>query len=470
MAQVLLIHPMIEMTNLSGESVNVRPQRYPPLGLAYLAAYLKKHNHQVEILDANALDYQASDAAYYALQQSPNIVGIFCNSFNLRQVTEIVNTLKCNKQMLTVLGGPHITDRPEALTVIKADYAIRGDGEEAILAIANHVDNKAILDDAPGLVRYLDGKIINPTASAVIKDLDALPLPARDLLPEHKYYTPAISGKMTTMVTVKGCTGRCDFCALPNIPYRSRSAENVLNEFQHLADSGYKYVDLHDPTFSFNMERARYILTQMLERKIKIAWGCETRADRIDRDLVFLMKKAGCNNIRFGIEAGNDRVRNEIVLKGISKEQIRKAFNLCKLAGIETMAFFMLGHPTETLAEMQETLDFCKELKPTYADFSIGIPIPGSKLFEHAVETGLLSHDIWEQVAGGAPIPLYIEKAISLEDIVALRQKAYRQQYINLRQVLTQLKSIHSISDAVNKFRAAISVLTTSQGKEPVVW
>jgi len=186
--------------------------------------------------------------------------------------------------------------------------------------------------------------------------------------------------------------------------------------------------------------------------------------------LIKTMKKAGCHNIRFGIEAGNARVRNDVVKKRLDETDIVNAFKWCREAGVETMAFFMLGHPTETLADMRETVSLSKRIKPTYADFAVPVPIPGSELFDMMVASGKLEADAWERVINGAPVPMHIPDNVTLEELATLRRKAYRSQYLTPQQIMYQLRSIRTPADLLNKLRAALSVLRSSQRKEPVVW
>ena len=457
------------MVDPSRRAVRIRPQLYPPLGLAYLAAALIERGHEAIIIDANAGGETPDEIATRFKLYNPSLIGIYCNSFNLRQVKAIIAALRRLNVAHIVLGGPHVTCRPQALPALGADYAIRGDGEESLIKLVEALEARKAPDGIPGFVSVENGGVRAEEAAAV-RDLDSLPFPARRLLPEERYYSPAKGGKMTTLVTVRGCTSRCIFCAMPRQVYRARTVENVLLEFEGLAEEGYEYVDIHDPTFTMDKNRTHAILNGLVERRINILWGCETRADRVDADLVDLMKRAGCDNIRFGIEAGSSRVRNEIVKKNLEADDIHLAFRLCREADIDTMAFFMLGHPTETMDEIKETLGFARELSPTYADFSIAIPIPGSELFDLNVEDGLIEESVWEDVIDGAPVPLSIPDGIPVETLSRLRRKAYRNQYLSYRQILHQLRRVRGFRDLVNKLRAAASILAASQRRKPVIW
>ena len=470
MAVVVLIHPPIEMVSRSGEAVQVRPQRYPPLGLACLSANLRLHGHEPVIIDANGEDLSPQQVIRRLVRTGPDVVGLYCNSFNLRRVKFITAAVRDAMDVPVVLGGPHITHRPEALPFLHGDFAIRGDGEEALVELVDALEAGRSPAKVPGLVTR-DGEGVVAGEPALIRDLDSLPLPARDLLPEGAYYIPVETGRMTTMATVRGCGYRCNFCALPNHRhYRQRSVENVLAEFRHLVGAGYSYIDIHDPTFTADMRRVEAICRALIEERLPLRWGCETRADRVDRDLLRLMKRAGCDNVRFGIESGSERVRNSVIGKDLTTEAIRRAFRICSELELDTMAFFMLGHPTETLDEMKETLKMAVELDATFADFNLVIPLPGSKLFESAVAKGVVKPDVWERVVDGAPVPIHLPSGVSFETLGRLRRKGYRRQYLSPRRLWRFLRGVRGPGDFANKFRAGVTILRASHRRSPVIW
>ncbi len=470
MCNVVLVHPPLEMVDRSGKSVRIRPQRYPPLGLAYLAATLRRENIEVRILDANALDFSERETLRRIRELSPDLIGIYTNSFNLRWVRSFCGSAREIFSVPLVLGGPHITHRPESLPFLNADYAIRGDGERSFLALIQALGHGKTPPDIPGLVHLDNGELL-VRKPAIEFDLDDLPLPARDLLPIDPYYSPASGSRMTNLITARGCVNRCNFCALPSHrPYRPVAVGRVLEDFAQVFRQGYKYIDLHDPTFTADRKRTQRICEGLLSMGIRLNWGCETRADRLDRKTVRIMKQAGCVNIRFGIEAGSNRVRNEIVMKNLDEADIYESFRYCREFGVETMAFFMLGHPTESLAEMNETLRMARKLDATYADFSLPLPLPGSDLFRHCVETGQLAETIWEDVAMGAPVPVHVPSGIPLKKIAGLRRKAYRNQYLHPRRLLRHLLAVQDSRDLLHKLRAGYEVIRNSQRKKPVIW
>jgi radical SAM superfamily enzyme YgiQ (UPF0313 family) len=471
LARVLLIHPALGFAT-SGGVIDSQPQRYVPLGLAYLAGNLIERGHLPELIDLNADNLDASVFLKRIRMFLPDLVGIYTNSFNLKQVRDIVRLLRQAKpECPIVLGGPHVTWRPETLSWAGADYAIRGDGERALVELLENLGPGGDIKKVEGLA-HIDGGELVIKPPAIIQDLDGLPIPARHLLPQEEYHVPTETGRMSTLVTARGCPYRCIFCALPNHSnYRARDPELAAGEMLALERAGVSYVDIHDPTFTWKPERVEAFCKTLVTNHSKIRWGCETRADCVDFDLLRLMKNAGCTNVRFGVESGNERVRNEIIGKKLTNDQIKAAVKLSKQAGLETMAFFVLGHPGETLDNMKDSLRFSRQLNATYADFNLAAPIAGSRLFDRLVKDGQLAPNIWEQVADGAPIPFYVPDGVTLSEMIRLRSSGYRQQYLTPAQIIRHLRSVRSPRDFFTKAKAGVKILLTAhRRKDPVIW
>lgn len=262
------------------------------------------------------------------------------------------------------------------------------------------------------------------------------------------------------MITSRGCPYNCIFCALPvRRPYRMHSIERVIREMEEIEGLGYEYVEIQDDMFTLNERRTRKLCEEMKKRRIGLKWGCETRADKVNYELLKAMKEAGCLNIKFGVESGSERVRNEVIGKGESNETIERTFRLCKELGIKTVAYFMFGHPSETLEEMRETLDFAKKLRPDYVEFHLSVPIPGSRLFEIAVEEGKLEEGAWDELVFGKEIPVYVPDGVSLREMEALRKEGYKSFYLNPKRILEELRDIKNFSSLRVKLRAFMSLM-----------
>lgn len=208
-----------------------------------------------------------------------------------------------------------------------------------------------------------------------------------------------------------------------------------MEEIEDIINMGFHFIQIQDDTFSYNKKRIGKICEEIIKNGIDIKWGCETRVDFLDRGLISLMKRAGCTNVQFGVESGSERIRNEVIGKNLSSTTIKKTTKNLKDVGIETTAYFMFGHPTETYDEMKKTTELAKNLNLDYTDFHLAVPIPGSKLFEIACKEGKIKKNIWDDVIFGAPIPIYVPSGVTLEQMISL-QKKHMQNFILIFQCL----------------------------------
>ena len=358
----------------------------PPLGLAYLAASAREAGHQVSIIDGfgDGLSWQSFEGA--VSRRSYDLIG-------LTGMTPVFDTVKraitiCRPYAKTlILGGPHATafrhtvinDNPEL------DYVVYGEGEETFVELLSALENGRQAEGMPG--------VISPNKAgpprALVFDLDGLPLPARDLLPNDKYRYPLCGPKrMTTMITSRGCPYPCIFCdkGVFGSKWRARSAENILKELdQVVIEYGAQTVVLYDDLFTLDKDRVQQFCQSLLSRGYRISWKAEARVDRVDPEMLKLMKRAGCDTIAYGVETAN-QVGLDYLRKKTTPEEIRRAFKLTQQAGIKTMGYFILGIPVETFEQGLKTIRFAIDLKVDYAQFSALSPLPGTSLYLEAQE------------------------------------------------------------------------------------
>jgi len=434
MLDILLINPNYKKIKEKRFIFHISVQKYPPLGAAYLASSLIENKISTAVLDAAAFDLNEKEVAKYVQELSPRVIGISSTSFSLPFVYKTVRKIreKCNS--LVIVGGTHITHSPETVGTLDVDFGMIGDSERSLVQFMKNLGKK--VEKTRGLVYKKNGKLkINPQVR--INDLDLLPLPARHILPNDRYYSPLYNGKITTMVTSRGCPFDCIFCGLPNKnSYSERSPENVVKELGIIEQLGFGYVEIEDDCFSLKRSRTVNICNMILKRGIKIKWGCETRADMVDEKLLLLMKGAGCTNIRFGIESGDETIRRDIIGKNISNKRIVKTFKNMKKVGLESVGYFMLGHPKDTINDLEKTVDFAFQLEPDFVDFHLPIPIPGSRLFNIAVKEGKINGNVWDEFATGAEkMPVYVPDGLSFEEMVRMQRKSYRDFYLRLDKI-----------------------------------
>lgn len=356
--------------------------RFPPLGLGYIASYLKKQGISVELVDCT---FTGMNSAIEKIRQShPKIIGIQIMFSMKEKAIQMAQVLRKDCELL-VTGGPLPTSSPEEFLQF-FDVAGIGEGEETMLDLVQaFIDGKS-LENVKGIAYKKNGKTIFTTSRDPIENLDNIPFPAREMFSNEaykKYYSRNFGYTTTSLMTSRGCPFECDFCSRPVFgnQFRSRTSENIAEEAQQVRDLGYDRIWFADDCFTLGRKRFLEICQGLIKRRIDIGWECLSRVDTIDEEVAEKMRKAGCVRVFFGIESGNDAVL-KIMNKKISVRQAKQAVYICKKAGIQVGAFFILGYPGETDKTVLDTVDFASSLPLDYLSFTFPYPIPGTPLYE----------------------------------------------------------------------------------------
>ncbi|MDD8026062.1 MAG: radical SAM protein [Acidobacteriota bacterium] len=414
----------------------------PPLGLLYIGAVLEREKIPVEIVPCNVLGLGWKDIIRKIRRDRPDIVGVTITTENRFQAFKLVRLAKrAHPGCWTVLGGPHASMAAEDCLrhIPELDVVVRGEGEMTMLEMCRVWDSASRSDapprleslhDVPGLVLRKNGEIAGNAPRTPIADLDSLPFPAYHLVPFEKYnFAFEVPGHgplpAANIMTSRGCPFACNFCATPvnwGRTVRMRSPENVVREIELLkARYGIKVVFFFDDTFNASPKRADAICDLMIERKLDVFFKCDVRLDIMSRELLLKMKSAGLFHLSYGLEAGSDRVREEIVGKRIEMADFHNLTAWCVELGIIANVFFIFSHPTETWREAQETIRIIEEYKDRIEGSVAILHIyPGTPLEKLARETGFLPEGFtWTRhyrkgvitlpLAQG-DVPLYIDK------------------------------------------------------------
>jgi radical SAM superfamily enzyme YgiQ (UPF0313 family) len=469
--KILFINPLIsKVPNPTPlEELIEKEDPLPPLGILYLAGYLEKYtNYQIKTLDCRIEKLDHSQLKEVIIKENPDIIGITTMSFALPDVVTIVQLIKrVNPKIKTILGGPHVHIYPEETMLTKeVDYCVLGEGEKPLKELLNNIDNVKTLYRVKGIV-FRDGdKIINTGPPPFIQNLDSLPFPARHLLP-YKKYTSVLAKKfpVTTMITSRGCPFKCLFCDRPHMGnvFRARSAKNVVDEMEECKKMGIEEIFIYDDTFSVDRQRVLDICLEIQKRKLDIAWDVRTRVNTVDEEMLKSMKKAGCQRIHYGVEAGTEKIL-KVLRKGITLKQAEKAFYWTKKTKIQTLAYFMIGSPTETKEDIIQTIKFAKKLKPDYVSFGILSPYPATDLYKMGLEEKILSYDYWKEFAknptSDARPYLYFWKGnLSSEELLALLRKAYKSFYLSPGYIIKKILQLKSIKELLVKAKAGLNIL-----------
>jgi len=339
---------------------------FPPLSILYLAAVLRENGYNTEAIDLGFYE----DWEKRLEEIRADFIGLTSTTPQALNLEKIYKTLrKNNSEAFFVIGGNHATAFPEKFIEMGFDSVIVGEGENAILELAN----KLIEGKKPE-------KIIK---KPFIEDIDAIPFPARDLIP-IKDYEFLIGGKnATTVMTSRGCPFRCTFCS-NNVwgkTVRQRSSKNVIEEVKELKEKyGFKRIMFFDDTFIINRKRVFEICDGLKE--IGIKWRCFIRSNLVDNEMLKKMKDSGCVEVGVGIESGSQKIL-DIIKKDTTVEMNSNVIKMCKKIGLIAKAFIMLGLPGETHETLEETKKWILKTKPDKYDLTIYMPYAQSEIWDY---------------------------------------------------------------------------------------
>lgn len=434
-----------------------------PLNLACLAAYLRVNRPEanVSILDAEAYGLTYEETVEKVKETRPGLLGITTTTPSFDVVTELVHRIHEEYPSLPIiLGGPHATgSQEESASTEGVAAVVVGEGEITLLEIYDAIKLNKSFSEILGIC-FKDGDTVRFTGKRpLIKDLDTLPFPARNLLPMHLYYSPPTkslsTGKTANIVASRGCPFHCTYCLSDFMwdgKYRYRSPENVVCEIEELVTRyGVSEFNFNDDLFTANKKRLRRFCGLIIEKQLKIHWVCMSRADYIQPDVLSLMKKARCGKIAMGLESGSQRVLNAMN-KNIDLSKSLEAVREIKKAGIKVGVSFVIGHIGETEETIKETIKLAKKCNPDTVAFFQASPYPGTEFYRMAKEAGYLRPDVqWSDFAivsdRLSPVNL---PGLSAKAIHKWVKKAYRAFYLHPQYILSRLTSIRSLHDVRN--------------------
>ncbi|UCG82855.1 MAG: cobalamin-dependent protein [Dehalococcoidia bacterium] len=422
-----------------------------PMGLLYLAAILEKNDYEVDVLDLLVSRYTKDKIKRKLEQYQPDIVGVTAVTMNYPTASDILKYCKSvNPDIITIIGGPHVTFAPtETLNEDPwIDIVVMGEGELTMLDI---VGGKK-LEHIPGIAYRSDGVKITPQRD-LIEALDELPLPARHLFPTSRYHALA---SHCSLITGRGCPFNCIFCVgskMGGRRARFRNPKLVVDEIEEGLSYGFKEVNFEDDLFTLNHKHLHAICDEIIARDLDFKWSVFARVDTVNPEVLDKLKKAGCDWLCYGIESGNQEIL-DIVKKKITLDKIRESVQMAKDAGVNVLASFILGLPGETKETLQQTMDFACELD-TYYGFHVLAPFPGTEVREHADEYGLeiLTSD-WGKYDANRPVSR--TKGASPADITAALHKYYR--------------GLRIVPDDTEVAEVDREALEKSQRRSPLAW
>lgn len=456
--KILLVRPrIINFINAqAAPSFDNSVGTVPPLGIASIAAFLERHHYAVSILDCEIECSSREDIKRTIELQQPDIVGVSAITTNIHGALEVSNIAKAYGKIV-VMGGTHMAIFPlETMQYPSIDYGVVGEGEQPTLELLRALESGGDVSKITGIVYKKNGEIrVNGIAKN--DDLDSLPWPAYHLLHLQKYEM-INTGPMVSMFTTRGCPYKCTFCFRNPIldKVRKKNPIRVADEIEYInKEFGIRYINFVDETITLDAAHISTICAEIMRRRLRIVFQAPTRVNHVDEGLLYTMKKAGFDTLRFGVESGDERIL-KLIDKRITLGEIRRAFALCKKAGIKSVAYFILGYLGETKESIMRTIRFAKELKADYSVFFPATPMPGTKLFDMAADAGLVERNYWLEFVLGKrndPIPFLFP------DTDRYIYKVYRQLYFNPSYICKMLFKKETIFNFSKYFTAALNLL-----------
>lgn len=437
--------------------ISIAVPRIPLISIAQLASVSKEAGYNPHVLDLQIKrNKPVKERIRTALKEmNPEYCGITFTTPLSKEADSVAEFIKSiDPSVKMVAGGCHATIMPkETLDSGNFDIVIVGEGE---LALKEMLSGKP-LEKIDGIGFRKKTKLVINKPMQLIENLDDLPFPDYSIFNPKDYFTPRLTCRRSPVVameTSRGCVYGCVYCnkSVFGRRFRYKSPKRTVDEMEHILKFGYKEIHIWDDGFSTDMERAKEVCREILRRKLKITWNIYNglRVDRMDRELLILLKKSGCYRISIGVESGNQAILDRIN-KGTKLEKIREIFKLTREVGMETIAFCMIGLPGETEETMMQTINFMLELKSTVPKLSILMPLPGTPIFEEWDRDGYIISKNWPDYIFHLPQKVYNHPNLDWKTINKYYNLFYRKTILNpeymFRRALRDVKTGELLTD-----------------------
>ncbi|MBU4360685.1 B12-binding domain-containing radical SAM protein [Patescibacteria group bacterium] len=418
------------------------------LGLLYLASYLKQKGISVNFIDLSLYKNWQEQLRKKMINKKYDWAGLTAYTNFINTANKVAGLIKkYQPDIKTVIGGHHASALPiQTLEEFENfDFLVNGEGEETLFELITKNPYYKI----DGLVwRSNKNEIIKNQPRQSIIDFNNIPFPDRDLL-DFKYYTPPPGNyhqlPSTAILSSKGCPFKCTFCARTGTRYKNltryRTVDSILSEIKFCIEK-YKIYDFrfYDDTFVLPPSRLKEFCERIIKEKIKISWNSFAHVNTVNKESLKLMKKAGCYHIKYGVEFGTQKWL-DLTKKSATLDQARKAIKETKKAGIAAKASFIIGMPDESKEEVEATLQFAKELNPSFVTFGIFTPLPGSEIYDDLVKNKNLIHQKWDRYFDKKE--KIIKNQLDLEYLAKKVKQGYQMVYFSPRYIIHRL--IHLI-------------------------
>lgn len=442
-----------------GLEMVIRPLQ--PLGVLSVAAALQTEGfNEILVIDPDVEHLSLSDVVSKAKSYCPDVIGISTMSFTYLYSLGLARELKREIGCWIVAGGTHPTFYPrEVLTHEAFDIVVTADGEYPFCGIARSLDASTTREEflyrlhrVPGIAFREKGHVVQTAQRQVFFDLDKLPFPAYHLVNIKNYDQDYLLNPVATIITSRGCPLRCSYCSRTawDMTDRHHSVRYVADMIDSIVrNTGANSFYFVDDTFTLHKQHAMKICEHIRERHPGIQFTALTRVTHIDRDLIGAMVKAGLQSLSLGVESGDPFILSRLC-KGQSPDQIRKAFSICREFNVDTVAYFLLGHPDEKKEHIENTITLIKEIRPDWFKANILTPYPGTKIYNDLLAEGTVE-DFWRRMTiEGRPFqPPNISRHLSIGELDAFRTRINIMPYTRLRDNnILKLTKIRNLENA----------------------
>ena len=444
----------------------------PPLGLASIAAVLLERGAEAAILDANVEHLTDRQTVDRIIRTRPDVIGFTAVTPTVNQCGLLAAQVKSAlPSSMVVLGGIHPTVLPEkTLASFPAvDLIVRGEADTLFPDVLDGLRTGKTPAEFNGLT-FRDGEdqIVHTPPPTGLVDLDALPFPARQLLPMERYISPD-GERFTTILGGRGCPGHCSYCSV-NLAFggklRQRHPNRVVEEMIDCHTRFHaKVFGFIDDTFTADAQWVNELCAAMVSAGLprKIRWFCLTRVDKVTPDLLSAMQAAGCFRLEFGIESGDPEVL-DFLGKGTTPEQILQAFSWARALDLETMAFIMLFSPAETPRSLAATKKLLFQADPDLLQVSFCTPYPGTRLAEDCRRRGLDLSEEWDRYIF-LKKPVLRHPLFSESQMIGWQMRLLRSFYFRPRTVLRIIRIAVRSGSWRAFFRSAWAALRSLTGQ-----
>jgi radical SAM superfamily enzyme YgiQ (UPF0313 family) len=396
-----------------------------PIDFVILSSILKKQDVQIYLLDSIVTHLSEEKTFRQIKEINPEVIISLSGTVSWEEDLEFFKKIKSLLNTRLILTGDIFLENPENF-VSRYDF---------IDGIITDFTSEKITDFIEGKIK--DKIILENTSTK----FNLTSVPMHEIFIKNNYRYPfTLSSKYCSVLTEFGCPFRCSFCIMGKLRYKYRDAENVITELEYIKSLGVKEIFFVDQTFGANKKNTIRLLSLMIEKNLNLKWFCFSRVDVLDKEMLVMMKNAGCHTIIIGIESGSDTMLNKY-RKGYNTKQVIEILTFCNKNKIRTVGTFIIGLPEENLQTSKETLGLIKKLPLDYASFNVAVPRPGTDLRKEAIENKLVDNNFIIMDQSGSKVAMST-KYLSQEEVKKIRQLMVKNFYLRPKYIVKRLFSL----------------------------